>query len=94
MSIFIRFPWIALLVAAMFGLLWALRRLSAIAVAAILWALYALYEFLISFRILCSGECNIRVDLLLIYPLLAIATVIALSAAIRATPKNTKRRGS
>jgi hypothetical protein len=45
------------------------------------------------FDFLCSVECNIRVDLLLIYPLLAIATVIALAAALRATPKNTKRPG-
>jgi hypothetical protein len=27
-------------------------------------------------RILCSGECNIRVDLLLFYPLLLVLTVL------------------
>ena len=32
-------------------------------------------------RILCSGECNIRVDLLLIYPILLIVT---LAAGVRA----------
>jgi hypothetical protein len=31
-------------------------------------------------RILCSGECNIRVDLLLLYPGLALVSVLALAA--------------
>ena len=34
----------------------------------ILWLLYAVYEYGMQRRWLCSGECNIRVDLLLIYP--------------------------
>ena len=29
-------------------------------------------------RILCSGECNIRIDLLLIYPMLLMLSVLAL----------------
>jgi hypothetical protein len=29
------------------------------------------------FRVLCSGECNIRQDLLLIYPALMLLSVIA-----------------
>jgi hypothetical protein len=35
-----------------------------------LWILYDIYEYVMYTRILCSGECDIRVDLLLIYPLL------------------------
>jgi hypothetical protein len=35
-------------------------------------------------RILCSGECNIRVDLLLLYPALAVLAVFGLVAALRA----------
>jgi hypothetical protein len=31
-------------------------------------------------RVLCSGECNIRVDLLLIYPILLVYTI---ASAIR-----------
>ena len=34
-------------------------------------------------RVLCSGECNIRVDLLLIWPLLAVASATALVVALR-----------
>ena len=37
---------------------------------AIFWALYAGYEFMMFKRVWCTGECNIRVDLLLIFPLL------------------------
>jgi hypothetical protein len=40
-----------------------------------LWILYGVYEFLMQIRVLCSGECNIRVDLLLIYPILLIYTI-------------------
>jgi hypothetical protein len=34
-------------------------------------------------RILCSGECNIRVDLLLIYPILLIVTIAACVSAAK-----------
>jgi len=33
-------------------------------------------------RILCSGECNIRIDLLVIYPVLAVASLIGLGVAV------------
>jgi hypothetical protein len=45
--------------------------------AAILWGSYTVYESLMWARILCTGECNIRIDLLLIYPLLALFTLFA-----------------
>ena len=47
---------------------------GALALAA-LWLAYAGYEYLMFRRVLCSGECNIRVDLLALYPLLAAATL-------------------
>lgn len=37
---------------------------------AVFWMVYAGYEFLMFKRVWCSGDCNIRVDLLLIFPLL------------------------
>ena len=43
--------------------------------AGVLWLLYALYEFGVKQRWLCSGECNIRIDLLAIYPVLLVALV-------------------
>jgi len=46
-------------------------------VTGVLWMLYSLYEYLMYARVLCSGECNIRIDLLLIYPLLVLMAVIS-----------------
>ncbi len=57
---------------------------------AMVWALYAGYEALMYARILCTGECNIRVDLLLIYPALLISTVWLVIAGIY---RAVKRRG-
>ncbi len=34
-------------------------------------------------RILCSGECNIRVDLLLVIPVLWIVSIVALVKLLR-----------
>jgi hypothetical protein len=42
-------------------------------------------------RVLCTGECNIRVDLLLIYPVLAVTSVVGLAiagASLRARPRD------
>jgi hypothetical protein len=52
-------------------------------VAAGAWLTYFLYEEGMRRRILCSGECNIRVDLLLIYPILLVISVVAMAAALR-----------
>ncbi|HUQ76015.1 MAG TPA: hypothetical protein VM183_14925 [Burkholderiales bacterium] len=45
--------------------------------ALVLWGAYALYEWLMKARILCSGECNIRIDLVLLIPILWIAVIVA-----------------
>ncbi|OIN91156.1 MAG: hypothetical protein AUJ20_12125 [Comamonadaceae bacterium CG1_02_60_18] len=50
-----------------------------------LWLAYAVYEWLIATRVLCSGDCAIRVDLLLIAPLLLGRTLwVTVSEAWRA----------
>lgn len=49
------------------------------------WLVYAVYEVLMYTRVLCTGACNIRVDLLLLYPLLMVGTVWQFGAvALRA----------
>lgn len=48
------------------------------------WLLYSVYEFLMYKRVLCTGECNIRVDLLLIYPVILGATIRLLPAVLKA----------
>jgi hypothetical protein len=49
-------------------------------VAAITWALYAAWEWLVQVR---TPEANIRVDLLVIWPALAILSVWALFRSLR-----------
>jgi len=83
-QIFVEWPALACLPAVLCMALrpWAGRRLSAMGMW--LWAAYALYEFGISRRWLCSGDCNIRVDLLLIYPVLAlISLAVLITAGVR-----------
>ena len=53
------------------------RPRPAVVVAAILWLLYAIYEFQIASGVLCDAQCNIRVDIILALPLLGIATLFA-----------------
>jgi len=76
---FIDWPLAAFIPAAAFGALYFLRRRAGILVAALCWAGYATLETLNKARITCSGECNIRVDLLVIYPLLWIVSIVAVA---------------
>jgi len=66
------YPLTALLIGAGFYLSYLKNRGRALMVAAICWWLYLVYECLIFFKVICSGDCSIRVDLLVIYPLLAV----------------------
>jgi hypothetical protein len=77
-------PWLALVVAGCLATLWWWSRSKVAAVAAGLWVGYAGYEYLMLTRVLCTGECNIRVDLLLIYPLLLLVFVVAVITSIQA----------
>jgi formate hydrogenlyase subunit 3/multisubunit Na+/H+ antiporter MnhD subunit len=84
MAIFIVYPFLAAVIG---GLLLALgrrrRRRTAIGVG-IAWLLYFAYETGMQQHWLCSGECNIRIDLLLIYPVLLIGLVAAAVSLSRA----------
>ena len=74
---FIERPLLAFIPAAVFAALYFVNRRAAILVAAMCWALYATLETLNKARITCSGECDIRVDLLVIYPVLWIVSIAA-----------------
>ncbi|HSA57539.1 MAG TPA: hypothetical protein VLE53_17635 [Gemmatimonadaceae bacterium] len=83
MGLLIAYPWLA---AAIGGALLvpALRhRDRRVMTIAVLWLLYAAYETGMKRRWLCSGECNIRVDLLLIYPVLLLSLVMATVRLLR-----------
>ena len=77
LSIFTVHPWLALLLAACFAGLWWWRRSKVAFAVAIGWVVYTGYEYLMLARILCTGECTMRVDLLLIYPLLLLLSLLA-----------------
>jgi hypothetical protein len=81
--VFIPFPFYALIPFAIFGAFYLKNRQRFVLITALLWALYFVYEYGMKLRILCSGECNIRVDLLLVYPLLVIFSMITLFKFIR-----------
>ncbi len=83
LGIFIEYPWLALTVAGAFALLWHFRRRRSAAFAAVLWTVYASYEYLLHARILCTGECNIRVDLLVLYPFLLLVSLWAAVSSLR-----------
>jgi hypothetical protein len=92
MTIFIAAPWLALVPGALFFVLFRLTRRKRVGSVALAWCLYALYEYGMSRRWLCSGECNIRVDLLLVYPTLAVASLAGLIVAWRALRRRRARQ--
>jgi hypothetical protein len=76
---YIVWPWAVIIPAGVLGFLFVLRKVPFIAVTSALWIAYGFYEYLMKIRVLCSGECNIRVDLLLIIPLLYLLSLIAVA---------------
>jgi hypothetical protein len=74
-------PFLAFVPAAIFATMyWRLHGRTSLA-AASAWGLYGVYEYGNYLRLTCSGECNIRVDMLLLAPLL-----IAISCAALLSP--------
>lgn len=82
LTIFIAYPLAALALFGAFAALTAWRPRLLPAATALAWAAYAGYEYLMYTRVLCSGECNIRVDLLLIYPILLVLSVWTLVSTL------------
>jgi len=78
MALFIEYPVLAAGIGVVLWWLGRRHRRRAPVAAGVLWLLYGAYETGMRQRWLCSGECNIRVDLLVVYPLL----LIALSAGV------------
>jgi hypothetical protein len=85
MAIFIEYPMLALLIGVVLLALGRRAHRRAAVGAGIAWVLYGVYEFGMRQRWLCSGECNIRVDLLVIYPLLAIGLLAAAISLLRSS---------
>ena len=82
MAVLVEFPILALAPAFLFFFIFSVSKNRLVLTTAILWLAYLLYEFGMHFRILCSGECNIRIDLLAIYPALVVTSFVALIAFV------------
>lgn len=78
MAVLIAWPLLAAIPGGGFLVLFGLSRKRLTLVAAAAWLLYLPYEYGMKLRILCTGECNIRVDLLLVYPVLLVLSTVAL----------------
>lgn len=83
LSVFIRQPLLALVPVALLLALGVRSRSRVAAIAGGFWLLYAAYELGMKARVLCTGECNIRVDLLLVYPILIVLSAAALVGVAR-----------
>ena len=84
MAILIEYPFLAAVIGVCLLVLGRRTRHRSAVGAGVVWLLYALYETGMQQRWLCSGECNIRIDLLVIYPVLLIAVVVAGVSVLRA----------
>ncbi len=80
LGIFIAWPILALVPSTAFTVMYLHYRRLPVLLAALGWMAYFAYEQAIKMRLLCSGECNIRVDLLLFYPLLLLLSIRAVMA--------------
>jgi hypothetical protein len=87
----VAYPFIAIVVGGAFLGAWRWRGARSAAIAGLMWVMYGGYEFLIRARILCSGECNIRVDLLIIYPALLAVALVALWNTTRGGASRARR---
>ena len=78
MGVFAGYAWLVLIPVVLFFFIGLAAKARFATAAAILWLIYGLYEWMMYARILCSGDCNIRIDLVVIYPLLLLASLTAL----------------
>ena len=83
MSLLVEYPILAAAVGVLCLVLYGISRRRSSAVAAAAWLAYAAYETGMRLRWLCTGECNIRVDLLLIYPVLLVISAVAALSIVR-----------
>jgi hypothetical protein len=78
MGIFAGYPWLVLIPIALFFLIGVAAKARFAIATAIVWLIYGMYEWMMHARILCSGDCDIRMDLLVIYPVLLLLSLTAL----------------
>ncbi len=77
-TLLIEYPWLALVPTLLLAGAWWRRRRRVTLIAACLWAAYLVWELMVGSD---GPDADIRIDLLAIYPLLAVMTVVGLWAA-------------
>lgn len=82
-TIFVAQPWLALLPAVVMFLVWRWGPSRFALASAILWLLYAAWEYSIWQGLTCDEDCNIRVDLIVLAPVLLAMTLLGLFFAFR-----------
>jgi len=84
MAVLIEHPLLAAVPGAVFVALFAVSRKCLVLTAAVAWLAYLPYEYAMKLRLLCSGDCDIRLDLMVLYPALLIISVVGLAVFARA----------
>lgn len=92
MAILIDAPWLAAIPGLVLIGLGRWRRSWVAVFAGSVWLLYGGYETGMKLRWLCSGDCNIRIDLLVIYPALALLLIVALLSLLLAGRSSSPKR--
>ena len=77
MGVFVEHPLLAAVIGILFVTLSRVLHRSLATAAGIMWIIYSLWEFAIKQRWVCRGDCDIRADLIFIYPLLILGSVAA-----------------
>jgi hypothetical protein len=77
LGVFVGYPWLAAVIGLALVVQGRRARRSGVVAVGVMWGVYAAYETGMQQRWLCTGECNIRVDLVLIFPILLISSAIA-----------------
>ena len=88
MEIFIEHPLLAAAIGVLLLGLGGLMHRRLTMGAGIMWLVYSLYEFAIKKRWLCRGDCDIRADLLFIYPVLLLGTGAALVSLLKKSSRS------
>lgn len=91
MSVLIELPWLGLIPAALFLAAYRAARRPLVMVAGVAWLAYVPYEYAMLRRLLCSGECNVRVDLLVVYPALVLISAAAAAAVFRSAARRRRQ---
>lgn len=78
-GIFIQFPWLAALIGTGFLIAWRHWRVHrSLLLPASAWLGCSVYEAMVHAGIICPASCDIRIDALVIYPALAVVSLIPL----------------